>query len=111
MATFPETEFSGRCAAASLDVLASIFGKDMLPILLPILKEALSHPEWEVCQTLVHQNITALHFVNYLILSGKGVGYSRSGSNRRRLHGRNHPSSTRSRALPHRNAGCQETTC
>ncbi|PAV64728.1 hypothetical protein WR25_20562 [Diploscapter pachys] len=37
-----------RCAAASLDVLASIFGKDMLPILLPILKEALSHPEWEV---------------------------------------------------------------
>ncbi|PIO53316.1 HEAT repeat protein, partial [Teladorsagia circumcincta] len=37
-----------RCSAASLDVLASIFKQELLPILLPILKEALFHPEWEV---------------------------------------------------------------
>ncbi|KAK6018414.1 HEAT repeat protein [Ostertagia ostertagi] len=37
-----------RCSAASLDVLASIFKQELLPILLPILKEALCHPEWEV---------------------------------------------------------------
>ncbi|XGW08867.1 hypothetical protein V3C99_011300 [Haemonchus contortus] len=37
-----------RCSAASLDVLASIFKQELLPILLPILKEALCHQEWEV---------------------------------------------------------------
>ncbi|VDM57941.1 unnamed protein product [Angiostrongylus costaricensis] len=38
----------GRCSAASLDVLASIFKQELLPILLPILKEALCHSEWEI---------------------------------------------------------------
>ncbi|CAJ0587206.1 unnamed protein product, partial [Mesorhabditis spiculigera] len=37
-----------KCAAASLDVLSSIFGDEMLPILMPILQQALQHPEWQV---------------------------------------------------------------
>ncbi|CAI5441635.1 unnamed protein product [Caenorhabditis angaria] len=37
-----------RCSAASLDVLASIFSKELLQYLLPILKETLVHPDWLV---------------------------------------------------------------
>ncbi|CAD6192567.1 unnamed protein product [Caenorhabditis auriculariae] len=37
-----------RCAAASLDLLASIFANDLLAVLLPILKEALVHQDWMV---------------------------------------------------------------
>ncbi|CAJ0950774.1 unnamed protein product, partial [Mesorhabditis belari] len=37
-----------KCAAASLDVLSSIFGDHLLPVLLPILREALQHQEWQV---------------------------------------------------------------
>merc|ERR1719450_2033713 len=36
-----------KCSAAALDVLASVFRNDLLPILLPILKETLFHQEWE----------------------------------------------------------------
>ncbi|CAB3404704.1 unnamed protein product [Caenorhabditis bovis] len=37
-----------RCSAASLDVLASIFSKELLEHLLPILKETLVHSDWLV---------------------------------------------------------------
>lgn len=35
-----------KCSAAALDVLASVFGSDLLPVLFPILQETLFHPEW-----------------------------------------------------------------
>ena len=38
---------TGKCSAAALDVLANVFHDEMLPVLLPILKETLFHPEWE----------------------------------------------------------------
>lgn len=38
--------FSGKCSAAALDVLATVFKDDLLPVLLPILKEILFHPDW-----------------------------------------------------------------
>ena len=37
-----------KCSAAALDVLASVFRNDLLPVLLPILKETLFHGEWEI---------------------------------------------------------------
>ncbi|CAH0394310.1 unnamed protein product [Bemisia tabaci] len=37
-----------KCSAAALDVLAVVFGEDLLPVLLPILKETLFHQEWEI---------------------------------------------------------------
>mgnify|MGYP001801369873 CR=1 FL=1 len=37
-----------KCSAAALDVLANVFRDDLLPILLPILKETLFHEVWEV---------------------------------------------------------------
>uniref|UniRef100_A0A1I8F0A0 Importin N-terminal domain-containing protein n=1 Tax=Wuchereria bancrofti TaxID=6293 RepID=A0A1I8F0A0_WUCBA len=41
-----EYNFAGKCSAASLDVLSSIFNDDFLPTLLPILKETLFHNNW-----------------------------------------------------------------
>ena len=38
----------GKCSAAALDVLANVFKDELLPVLLPILKETLFHPEWEI---------------------------------------------------------------
>ena len=40
--------FTGKCSAAALDVLANVFREDILPILLPILKEILFHTNWEI---------------------------------------------------------------
>jgi len=40
--------FAGKCSAASLDVLANVFHDDILPVVLPILKELLFHTEWEL---------------------------------------------------------------
>merc|ERR1719147_533519 len=37
-----------KCSAAALDVLANVFLTELLPVLLPILKETLFHCEWEV---------------------------------------------------------------
>ena len=37
-----------KCSAAALDVLASVFRNELLPVLLPILKETLFHSEWEI---------------------------------------------------------------
>ncbi|XP_040563993.1 transportin-1 [Lepeophtheirus salmonis] len=37
-----------KCSAAALDVLASVFRDELLPVLLPILKETLFHQEWEI---------------------------------------------------------------
>lgn len=37
-----------KCSAAALDVLANVFLVELLPVLLPILKETLFHAEWEV---------------------------------------------------------------
>jgi len=39
---------AGKCSAAALDVLANVFRNDVLPILLPILKELLFHQDWEL---------------------------------------------------------------
>ena len=40
--------FLRKCSAAALDVLANVFLVELLPVLLPILKETLFHAEWEV---------------------------------------------------------------
>jgi len=40
--------FAGKCSAASLDVLANVFHDDILPVVLPILKELLFNNEWEL---------------------------------------------------------------
>lgn len=37
-----------KCSAAALDVLADVFKDEILPILLPILKETLFHEQWEI---------------------------------------------------------------
>lgn len=37
-----------KCSAAALDVLANVFKDDLLPVLLPILKDTLSHQDWDV---------------------------------------------------------------
>ena len=39
---------TGKCSAAALDVLANVFHEDVLPVLLPILKETLFSSEWVV---------------------------------------------------------------
>ena len=39
---------TGKCSAAALDVLANVFREELLPHLLPLLKELLFHPEWVV---------------------------------------------------------------
>lgn len=39
---------TGKCSAAALDVLANVFRDDMLPIVLPLLKELLFHTDWEL---------------------------------------------------------------
>lgn len=40
--------FLGKCSAAALDVLANVFREELLPHLLPVLKELLFHPDWVV---------------------------------------------------------------
>ncbi|XP_033738748.1 transportin-1-like isoform X3 [Pecten maximus] len=37
-----------KCSAAALDVLANVFREEILPILLPILKETLFHNDWDI---------------------------------------------------------------
>uniref|UniRef100_A0A671MKZ2 Transmembrane protein 104 n=1 Tax=Sinocyclocheilus anshuiensis TaxID=1608454 RepID=A0A671MKZ2_9TELE len=37
-----------KCSAAALDVLANVFRDELLPPLLPVLKELLFHPDWVV---------------------------------------------------------------
>lgn len=37
-----------KCSAAALDVLASVFRNELLPVLVPILKETLFHQEWDI---------------------------------------------------------------
>lgn len=39
---------TGKCSAAALDVLANVFREELLPVLVPILKDTLFHPEWEI---------------------------------------------------------------
>ncbi len=40
--------YSGKCSAAALDVLANVFRDQLLPVLLPILRETLFHGEWVI---------------------------------------------------------------
>jgi transportin-1 len=40
--------FTGKCSAAALDVLANVFREELLPVLVPILKETLFHQDWEI---------------------------------------------------------------
>jgi hypothetical protein len=49
------TSFIGKCSAASLDVLSSIFGDEFLPTLLPILKHTLFHDQWLVGYSLLSE--------------------------------------------------------
>lgn len=37
-----------KCSAAALDMLANVFGEELLPVLVPILKETLFHTDWEI---------------------------------------------------------------
>ena len=37
-----------KCSAAALDVLSNVFRDELLPVLLPLLKETLFHSNWEV---------------------------------------------------------------
>ncbi|CAB0031945.1 unnamed protein product [Trichogramma brassicae] len=37
-----------KCSAAALDMLANVFKDDLLPVLVPILKETLFHSDWEI---------------------------------------------------------------
>lgn len=37
-----------KCSAAALDMLANVFREDLLPVLVPILKETLFHQSWEI---------------------------------------------------------------
>lgn len=37
-----------KCSAAALDILANVFKEEILPILLPILKETLFHEQWVI---------------------------------------------------------------
>jgi len=37
-----------KCSAAALDVLANVFHEELLPVLVPILKETLFHQEWDI---------------------------------------------------------------
>ena len=37
-----------KCSAAALDMIAGVFRDDLLPVLVPILKETLFHPEWKI---------------------------------------------------------------
>ena len=52
---FPIFFFLGKCSAAALDVLANVFRDNLLPVLLPMSKETLFHPDWEAkeCGILV----------------------------------------------------------
>ena len=38
----------GKCSAAALDCLSNVFKQDLLPILLPLLKDTLSSSQWEI---------------------------------------------------------------
>ena len=40
--------FLGKCSAAALDVLANVYRDELLPHILPLLKELLFHHEWVV---------------------------------------------------------------
>ena len=40
--------FLGKCSAAALDVLATVYRDELLPHILPLLKELLFHHEWVV---------------------------------------------------------------
>ncbi|EEB14578.1 transportin-2, putative [Pediculus humanus corporis] len=37
-----------KCSAAALDVLAGVFREELLPVLIPILKETLFHQDWKI---------------------------------------------------------------
>lgn len=37
-----------KCSAAALDMLANVFREELLPVLVPILKETLFHQSWEI---------------------------------------------------------------
>lgn len=39
---------AGKCSAAALDVLANVFRDELLPRLLPLLKDLLFHPDWVI---------------------------------------------------------------
>ncbi|XP_015791866.1 transportin-1 [Tetranychus urticae] len=42
-----------KCSAAALDVLAGVFRDDLLPVVLPILRETLFHQSWEIKESAV----------------------------------------------------------
>ena len=78
-----------KCSAAALDVLASVFRNDLLPVLLPILKETLFHQEWEIkesgilalgaiaegCMTGMIQHLPELipYLINYCLSDKKAL--------------------------------------
>lgn len=58
-----------KCSAAALDVLANVFRDELLPILIPILKETLFHRDWDIKES----GILALG--NYLLNCGIFINF------------------------------------
>jgi transportin-1 len=53
-----------------LDVLANVFREDLLPVLVPILKETLFHQEWEIKESgilALGAIAEGMHFIKYTI--------------------------------------------
>lgn len=42
-----------KCSAAGLDILASVFQNELLPVVLPILRETLFHESWDVKESAI----------------------------------------------------------
>lgn len=42
-----------KCSAGALDVLANVFRDELLPIVLPILRETLFHQDWEIKESAI----------------------------------------------------------
>lgn len=65
-----------KCSAAALDVLANVFGADLLPVLFPILKETLFHEEWVIKVYLQSTSIMDVHtIVNSIVSNLKYYNY------------------------------------
>lgn len=74
---------TGKCSAAALDVLANVFRDELLPVLLPILKETLFHPDWEAKESGIlvlgaiaegEQHDVSVFVIAFLVDSKHSVG-------------------------------------
>lgn len=60
-----------KCSAAALDMLANVFREELLPVLVPILKETLFHQDWEIKESgilalgAIAEGTIMLHIIFY----------------------------------------------